>query len=74
MRELELMQDAGMTPMQIIVAATRNAAHVCNLDRVVGTLEPDKIADILIVNGDPLRDIHALSDVRHVLHGGVLIR
>jgi len=41
---------AGFT----IVAATRNAACVCNLGRELDTLEPGKIADVLVVNGDPL--------------------
>jgi imidazolonepropionase-like amidohydrolase len=73
-RELEWMQEAGMTPMQIIVAATRNAAHVSNLDRELGTLEAGKIADVLVVSGDPLQDIHALQDVRTVVHNGQVIR
>ena len=47
--EVALMQSAGMTPMQIIVAATNNAAEVCGLGREVGTLEPGKTADILVV-------------------------
>ena len=54
MREIEMMQAAGMTPMEIIVAATRNAAHVCNREDTLGTLEVGRIADILVVNGNPL--------------------
>jgi imidazolonepropionase-like amidohydrolase len=72
--EIELMQEAGMTPMQIIVAATRNAACVCNLERELGTLEVGKIADVLVVSGDPLQDIHALNQVRLVIHNGIVIR
>jgi imidazolonepropionase-like amidohydrolase len=72
--EIELMHQAGMTPMQIIVAATKNAAHVSNRDRDLGTLEVGKIADVLIVNGDPLQDLHALLDVRLVVKDGVIIR
>ncbi len=63
-----------MTPMQIIVAATRNAAHVCNLDAILGTLERGKVADILVVNGDPLQDLHALTSVRLVVRSGTIIR
>ncbi|HYK92218.1 MAG TPA: amidohydrolase family protein [Acidobacteriota bacterium] len=74
MHEIELMQQAGMTPMQIIVAATRNAAHVCYRDRTLGTLEPGKVADVLVVNGDPLQDLHALTNVRLVVHGGTVVR
>jgi imidazolonepropionase-like amidohydrolase len=73
-REIEWMQEAGMTPMQIIVAGTKNAAHVCNLDHELGTLEVGKIADVLVVDGDPLDDIHALTNVRMVLHNGAVIR
>jgi imidazolonepropionase-like amidohydrolase len=73
-REMEWMQEAGMTPMQIIVAATRNAAWVCNVGRELGTIEVGKIADVLVVNGDPLQDMHALQDVRTVIHNGQVIR
>ena len=55
-------------------AATQNAAHVCNLGDEIGTLEPGKIADILVVAGDPLHDLQALTDVRLVIHNGVIIR
>ncbi len=74
MHEMEFMQAAGMTPREIILAATKNAAHVCNRDSTLGTLEPDKIADILVVKGNPLEDIHALGDVFLVVHNGVIIR
>jgi imidazolonepropionase-like amidohydrolase len=72
--ETGLMQKAGMTPMQIISAGTQNAAHVCNLDHELGTLEAGKIADVLVVDGDPLEDIHALAKVRIVIHNGSVIR
>jgi imidazolonepropionase-like amidohydrolase len=73
-REIKWMIGAGMTPMQVIVAATKNAAHVCNLDTELGTLEVGKKADILVVNGNPLEDIDALLSVRMVIHGGEIIR
>ena len=74
MKEIGWMQEAGMTPMQVIVSGTRQAAHVCNLERELGTLEVGKIADVLVVDGDPLEDMHALASVRLVLHGGEIIR
>jgi imidazolonepropionase-like amidohydrolase len=74
MHEMEWMQQAGMTPMQIIAAGTHNAAHVCGLADLLGTLEVGKIADILVVEGDPLKDIHALLDQLWVIHNGVIIR
>jgi imidazolonepropionase-like amidohydrolase len=73
-REIEMMQTAGMSPMEIIVAATRNAAFVCNREDTLGTLEVGKIADVLVVNGDPLENLQALKDVRLVIHQGVIIR
>jgi imidazolonepropionase-like amidohydrolase len=73
-REIEWMHEAGMTPMQIIVAGTRNAACVCNLEDELGALEVGKIADVLVVNGDPLEDIHALTQARLVVHNGQVLR
>jgi imidazolonepropionase-like amidohydrolase len=68
--ELEHMQRAGMTPMQVLVAATAEAARACRLGDVLGTLEPGKAADLLIVDGDPLGDLRALTRARVVIHGG----
>jgi imidazolonepropionase-like amidohydrolase len=73
-REIRWMKKAGMTPLQIIVAATKNASFVCNLTNEIGTLEKGRIADILIVRGDPLEDIEALLDPRMVIHNGQIIR
>ena len=72
-REMELMQEAGMTPMQVIVAATKHGAHVCNLEQELGTLEVGKIADVLVVDGDPLQDIHVMTNVRLVIRDGIII-
>ncbi len=74
MLEIEAMLEAGMTPMQIILAATQNGAHVCNLGDEIGTLEKGKAADILVVDGDPLSDVQALARTLLVIHDGVVIR
>lgn len=74
MFEIHRMADAGMTPMAIIVSATRDAAAVCRLDKTLGTLEAGRTADILVVAGDPLANLDALTAVRAVVHGGVVIR
>ena len=71
--EIEWMQEAGMTPMQIIIAATKNGARSCNMENELGTLEAGKLADVLIVNGDPLADIHALTNEHLILREGKLI-
>jgi imidazolonepropionase-like amidohydrolase len=59
--ELQLMVEAGMTPMQAIVASTRTAAECVHMAADVGTLEPGKYADLLIVDGDPLASIAVLQ-------------
>ncbi len=74
MSELDQMAETGMEPMDLILASTRNAAHVCGLDGKVGTLTPGLAADILVVAGNPLDDIRALEHVRMVVHGGTIIR
>ena len=73
-RDMELMEESGMTPMQIIIAATQNGAHVCNLEDQLGTLKVGKKADLLVVDGDPLQDIHALTKAQWVIRDGRLIR
>jgi len=74
MTEIRMMAEAGMTPMQIIVAATRHGAHVSNLERELGTLERGKIADLFVIDGDPLVDLENLQRVRLVFREGVAIR
>jgi imidazolonepropionase-like amidohydrolase len=54
LRELELMVDGGMSPMQAIEATTRSAAALMGVDEELGTLEPGKRADLVVLNGDPL--------------------
>jgi imidazolonepropionase-like amidohydrolase len=61
LRELELMVEGGMTPMQAIVATTRTAAELMGLEDELGTLEPGKRADLVVVDGDPL-EISGLRD------------
>jgi imidazolonepropionase-like amidohydrolase len=58
--EMELLVEAGMTPMEAIQAATRTAAEALGLEGHLGTIEPGKVADVLIVDGDPSRDISVL--------------
>jgi imidazolonepropionase-like amidohydrolase len=63
-----------MTPMQIVTASTKNAAIVAGIDDQVGTLETGKIADVLVISGDPFDDLQNLTHIRMVIHNGVIIR
>jgi imidazolonepropionase-like amidohydrolase len=74
--ELPLMVAHGMTPLQAIVASTRTAAELLRLDDSLGMLAPGKLADVLVVAGDPLADIAAVADPARralVLKGGAPI-
>jgi imidazolonepropionase-like amidohydrolase len=70
--EMEAMQAAGLTPMQVLVAATRDAADAMGKAELFGTVTPGKAADLLVVAADPTTDIAALRQVRHVARAGVL--
>jgi imidazolonepropionase-like amidohydrolase len=74
MYEVEMMAGAGMTPMQVIQAGTSRAAQLLDLEDEVGSLSPGKTADVLVVAGDPLADLNALTSVRLVIHRGAVIR
>jgi imidazolonepropionase-like amidohydrolase len=71
--EAEHWAAAGISPMALIVAATKGGAIVCGLESEIGTLEVGKRADILAVDGDPLRDLSALTRPLLVLRDGVAI-
>jgi len=73
-QEFKLLVDAGMTPMQALVAATSSAAKLLGWDANVGTLAAGKWADIVAVPGDPLRDITATERVSFVMKGGRVYR
>ncbi len=60
--ELRLLTENGMTPMQAIVAATKTASECVQMAGDIGTLEAGKLADLLVVDGDPLSDISVLED------------
>jgi imidazolonepropionase-like amidohydrolase len=69
-RELELYVRAGFTPLEAIQAATIVPARVMKMDRELGTIEPGKRADLIVVAGDPLTDIHAIRSVVTVIARG----
>ena len=61
-----LVKYGGYTPMEAIQACTRDNAYLVGLENQVGTIEPGKLADIILLNSDPLTDLRALQSGRHV--------
>ncbi|MEK3794788.1 amidohydrolase family protein [Paenibacillus sp. FSL R7-0204] len=72
-KEIQLLGQAGLSPMQIIVAATSSGAKICRLDHELGTIETGKRADLLVVGGDPLADINNLRQVSWVMKDGKIV-
>ncbi len=70
--EFELMAAAGMRPSDIIVSATRNAAAVMGRQNDIGTLEKGKVADLVILDADPIADIKNTRRIFKVMKGGEL--
>jgi imidazolonepropionase-like amidohydrolase len=66
--------DDGMSPLEIIRAATVNAAELLGWQNRVGAIEANKFADIIAVEGDPLKDIRELEKVKFVMKGGAVIK
>ncbi|MGH6924755.1 MAG: amidohydrolase family protein [Propylenella sp.] len=72
--DVEMMREAGMRPMDTILACTRNAAEALALEDRIGTIAPGKIADIVVLDSDPLEDAYALEAVHLVIKGGAVYR
>ena len=70
--ELELLVDAGLTPRQALGAATINAARMIGREKDLGTVEAGKLADLVILDADPLRDIRNVTRIVRTMKGGVL--
>ncbi|SFA85151.1 Imidazolonepropionase [Lentibacillus halodurans] len=77
LRELGLMADIGMAPMETIVATTKTAAECLGWDDQVGTLEQGKLADVVVAKGNPLNDIHSLAShdtIQFVMKDGQTVK
>lgn len=72
-RDMQAMQQRGMTPMMILQAATRNIAAAYHKLDIIGTLEPGKLADLIVVDADPLVDIQNLRKLSAVVKEGKTI-
>jgi imidazolonepropionase-like amidohydrolase len=76
-QELRRMVQFGLTPMQAIQAATISAATLLGLDQEIGTIEQGKLADLIMVDGNPLDDIAVLEDpsrIQRVIQGGKIVK
>jgi imidazolonepropionase-like amidohydrolase len=72
--ELALLVEAsGFTPMQAIVAATRNGAFALGREKTRGTIEVGKVADLLVLDADPLADIHNTTRIRFTVRAGTIV-
>lgn len=71
---LRAYAESGMTAMEIIRAATVNAAELLGWQNRIGAIEPNKFADLIAVEGDPLKDITELERVKFVMKGGDIIK
>lgn len=77
LRELGLMCQGGMSPMEAIVATTKTAAECLGWQDRVGTIEPGKFADVVIARTDPLADIRSLENTQNialVMKGGEVVK
>jgi len=69
-REMQLMVEAGLSPLQVLRSATVNGAKAMHMERNMGTLAPGKLADVVILDADPLVDVHSLSHIHRVIKDG----
>jgi imidazolonepropionase-like amidohydrolase len=73
-RQFRVMVEYGMTPMEAIQSATRNAAQALGRERDVGAIATGRYGDIVAVDGDPIADIRQLEDVDVVIKGGAIVK
>jgi imidazolonepropionase-like amidohydrolase len=73
-KEFVYMVEGGMPPMETIRAATLHAAELLDMSATLGSIEKGKLADIVAVEGDPLRDINAMERVHFVMKDGVVYK
>jgi predicted amidohydrolase len=72
-QEMQIMADAGLTPMQIIEGSTKYAAEMLHKQDLLGTVEAGKLADVIIVDADPLKDIKNLDKINTVIQDGKIV-
>jgi len=70
LQEMKLLLEAGLSPLEVIQAGAQHAAQVCGHADELGTLEPGKLADIIVVDGNPLVDLEVLTRINLVIQNG----
>jgi imidazolonepropionase-like amidohydrolase len=73
LREMDLLQTAGLSPLEVVEAGTKHAAYVCNQSEELGTLEIGKLADLIVVDGNPLEDLNVMDSVLYVVKDGEIV-
>jgi imidazolonepropionase-like amidohydrolase len=71
-REMEIMAQAGLSPLEVLRSATVNGARAMGMERDIGTVEAGKLADLVVLDADPLANVANLSHIYRVLKDGVL--
>jgi imidazolonepropionase-like amidohydrolase len=66
------LASGGLTPMEVLTAATRHGAEIIGIGQDLGTVSPGKLADLVILSEDPMADIRNTNSVRYVLKNGEL--
>ena len=69
-RELELLTDAGIPTLDVLSLATRNGAETVRAEDMLGTIEPGKLADLVILRDSPIKDIRNTRSIEAVYKGG----
>lgn len=72
--EMQSLMDAGLTPMQAILSVTKWPAELLHRDKDLGTVEAGKIADLMVVNGDPLANLSATRNIELVVKDGKVVK
>ena len=73
LKECRILEDIGLSPMEVLVSATKRGAGIVGAADWLGTVEPGKVADLVLVAGNPLQNLDALENVRWVIQGGRIV-
>jgi imidazolonepropionase-like amidohydrolase len=71
-REMEIFAEAGLEPIEVLKAATINGAYAIGWSDLLGSVEPGKLADFVVLNANPLENISHVRQVHKVVKGGIL--